>query len=102
MSVNKLTGAVRDNGNTVDCLSSGSSVVKKIARKHNRLSFDLRPLEVTVEAVGRLNEGLIIVERGYQTKKDLLTSLRFVYNSLSIALVDLVVMCGFLFVLNFS
>ena len=69
MSANKLTGAVRDNGNTVNCLASGSSVVKKTARKHNRLSFDLRPLEVTVEVVGWLNEGLIIVESGYQTER---------------------------------
>ena len=29
----------------------------------------LRPLEVTVEVVGLLNDGLIIVERGYQTER---------------------------------
>ena len=47
----------------------GLRSLKKTARKHNRLSFDLRPLEVTVEVVGWLNEGLIIVERGYQTER---------------------------------
>ena len=47
----------------------GLRSIKLIARKHNGLSFDLRQLEVTVKVVGRLNEGLIIVERGYQTER---------------------------------